>query len=236
MRSPRPSDGTGASVEEIERVRLSKIDLDPENADNYIDVARAMADLGRHDRAFEYCKRASALEPNSVEPYRQALAMRNKAGNEGNETAMWAAENLLQREWGNDAPVYHQLAKSALEQIAGNLDSQMAARPMAIRVRLIYKQNRERDLVIELVWADQADLDLIVTNRSAPFARCRRRELRRAACGPAIDSAARRKTTSRPRRYNGSYEVQGSPRVGPTDGQQGDDQSHQAPRHAERSD
>jgi len=199
-------EGSGASIEEVERVRLSKIDLDPENADNFIDVARSLADMGRHDRALEYCKRASALELNSVEPYRQALNMTNKAGAAGNDTVIWAAGNLLEREWGAEAPVYHQMAKSALEQVAMKLEAD-GRKPEADRIRLTYKRNRERDLVIELVWADQADLDLTVAEPVGTV--CSVRTPRTPAGGHWTGDRLGNTTENyvAAKAFNGSYEV-----------------------------
>src|SRR5262249_21049772 len=52
---------SGGSSAEIERVRLSAIDLDPKNPQAYLKAAKAVADLGQPERALAFCKQASAL-------------------------------------------------------------------------------------------------------------------------------------------------------------------------------
>jgi tetratricopeptide (TPR) repeat protein len=153
--------GSGAAVEEVERARLSQIDLEPENPQNYIAVAVAMHELGRSDRALEYCKRAAALEPNSAEAYQQTLVVAPKAGEPGEEAIRWAAGNLLSRDWGSDGAAVHQQAKNALEQLSARLAA--AGKPdQAVAIRTDLARSKQRDLVIEALWTDPADVDLIV--------------------------------------------------------------------------
>lgn len=154
-------EGSKASVEEIERVRLSKIDLNPESAESFLETAQAMADLGRVDKGLELCRRAAALEPTWADPYHKALALAQQSDTASIETIKWAAANLLNREWDADAAAYQQQAKIAVEQLANRLTKQGKA-DQAESLRSVAAQGRERDLVVELIWSDPADLDLTV--------------------------------------------------------------------------
>lgn len=154
-------ESSGAAAEEVERARLSKIDLDPETPQTFIDLAKEMADLGRTDRAVDFCRRASAFEPTAAEPYRAALAVASRATKPAADATAWAAGNLLGREWGTESASLHQQARQAINQMAGRLDT-AGRKADAERLRAANVSHRERDLVIELVWAEQSDVDLTV--------------------------------------------------------------------------
>ncbi|MBX7104671.1 MAG: hypothetical protein K1X57_11360, partial [Gemmataceae bacterium] len=154
--------GSGASVEEVERAKLSQIDLDPENAQNYLNVAASMDELGRPERALEYCRKAAQLEPNTADAYQKTLSIAGKAGDVGNDAVRWAAGNIISRDWSTDNAALHQQAKMALEQLAGRLSAAGKAEE-AVAIKTDLARSRQRDLVIEGMWSDPADVDLVVS-------------------------------------------------------------------------
>src|SRR5206468_700610 len=65
---------SGGSPEEIERAQVSAIDLQPQDAQSYLKASQAMASHKRYDQALAFCRQAATLEPNSSDPYADALA------------------------------------------------------------------------------------------------------------------------------------------------------------------
>ena len=91
---------SGGDPDEIRRVRLSGIALDPTDAQGFMSAARAMADRGEHDRALAFCKQAALLEPTDYHPYETALVYAENAKDvKGME---WAVSNLVSQDWPVD--------------------------------------------------------------------------------------------------------------------------------------
>lgn len=155
-------EGCQGSVEEIERARVSAIDLAPKSPDAYLKAAKAMSGLGDVQRALKFCKAAARVEPNMPDPYINALvfATDNKTNLDAADS-IWIAGNLLGRDWVIDAPEYHLRAKEFLKNSATRL---MAENKLvdAKAVQSALENEKNRDLVIELLWSGIADLDLKV--------------------------------------------------------------------------
>jgi tetratricopeptide (TPR) repeat protein len=150
---------SGGSPEEIERAQVSAIDLEPQDAQGYLRASQAMADHKRFDRALAFCRQAAALEPNSPDPYADALAYAELSRD--SDAMAWAASNLLRRDWPVDNPELHAQAREKLANLARTLD---AAKRTAEAARMQASANlgRERDLVITLSYQGDAYVDLKV--------------------------------------------------------------------------
>jgi tetratricopeptide (TPR) repeat protein len=145
---------------EVERAAVSAIDLDPTSAKAHLKAASAMAKASNHKQAVAFCKRAAACSPSDPAPYANALAYAEKATGLTSDAVMWAADGLLKRDWTNtDGIDYHKKAVALLPGIEAQLKAN--GQNVAQLAATIDEQNR-RDLVIELLWQGNADLDLIV--------------------------------------------------------------------------
>jgi hypothetical protein len=162
---------SGGSPEERERVLLSVIDLDPKNPRSYLQAAEAMHDLGKETQALAFCKRAAALEPNSADPYAQSLVYLTGAKTVDSDAVQWAAGNLIARDWSADRDLNRVKAQQALADAVSRLKAAGRAGE-ADRVQAALDKDKRRDLMIEAVWTDLADLDLEVTEPTG------------AVCGP----------------------------------------------------
>ena len=113
-------EGSQGSPEEIERARMSAIDLAPKSAHAYVKAAKAMADMGQIDQAMTFCRVAARLEPNSADAYVNALVFAgDKKATLDAGLSAWAAGNLLARDWTTDTAEYHLRARTHLQgQIA----------------------------------------------------------------------------------------------------------------------
>jgi tetratricopeptide (TPR) repeat protein len=164
---------SGGTPQEQERVRLSVIDLAPKNPQSYLRAADAMQELGKPDKALAFCKQAAALEPNAADPYAKGLVCLAKASGKDVDTdaVQWAAGNLIRRDWAADQDLHRAQAKQALADAAARLRAAGRAAD-ADKVQADLDREQVRDLVVEAVWSDQADLDLEVTEPTG------------AVCGP----------------------------------------------------
>ena len=90
-------EASNASPAEIERARVSVVDLQPQDAQGYVRASQAMADMKLYKNAVAYCRQASLLEPNLARPYEEALMYGELA--KDSSAMEWAASNLLRRDW-----------------------------------------------------------------------------------------------------------------------------------------
>src|SRR4029079_734248 len=76
------------------------------------------------------------------------------------DAVMWAAHNLLHRDWNvGDGIDYHGQAKARLEKIITQFN---AAGQKTDDLRKTLTEETQRDLEIRIGWTGQADLDLTV--------------------------------------------------------------------------
>jgi tetratricopeptide (TPR) repeat protein len=153
------SNGAG---EEIERARVSGIDLEPKNPQAYLKASRALADAGDADRALKFCRAAAKIEPNLPDPYINALAFaaEGKATLDARDSVFFSG-NLLERDWAVDAADYHLRAREHLKNTAAKLTSQNKMAE-ARTLQEVLDNEKRRDIVIRLRWQGAADVDLKV--------------------------------------------------------------------------
>src|SRR5262249_3114443 len=147
------------SLTDIERAQLSTIDIQPQDAQSYLQAAQAMREAERWDRAVAFCRQAALLQPDSPEPYLEA-ARAAELGKDA-EAMTWAAGNLLSRDWPVDDKDLHRQASERLQGLTSTLKTQKRTDD-ADRMAALIARHRQRDLVIELIWSGEADLDLEV--------------------------------------------------------------------------
>jgi tetratricopeptide (TPR) repeat protein len=150
----------GSDPAEVERAAVSAIDLDPSSAKAYLKAAKAEAGLKNHNQAVAFCQRAAACSPDDPTPYANALAYAEFATDVKSDAVMWAANNLLKRDWNStDGIDYHAQTNKRLPELEAKLKA--AGQNTAALAKAIAEQT-QRDLVIELQWQGNADLDLVV--------------------------------------------------------------------------
>jgi tetratricopeptide (TPR) repeat protein len=151
---------SGANPIEVERAAVSAIDLDPSSARAYLKAAKAEAGLKNHDQAVLFCRRAAQFSPDDPTPYANAMAYAEFATDVKSDAVMWAADNLLKRDFStSDGIDYHKEVTARLPRLEAKLKA--SGQNTGALSRTIAEQT-QRDLVIELQWQGNADLDLIV--------------------------------------------------------------------------
>jgi len=158
-----------ASTSEVERATLSGIDLDPKNAKEYIKAAKSESELGNQTAAIDLCKRAATLEPNLPDAYANALVYVERSGDIATDVVGWATTNLMKRDWTNDGVDYTKQTKDRVAKIAKKLtDAGRGADADTVNKGL--NQSKSRDLLVELRWQGQGDLDMSVAEPSGSTA------------------------------------------------------------------
>jgi hypothetical protein len=146
-------------LDEIERAQLSVLDIEPQDAHGYLRASQAMADNKRYDRALAYCRHASVLEPNAPQPYAEALTYAELSHD--SQSMEWAAGNLLSRDWPLDNKGLQEKAEYQLKNLADIL-AREKRKTEADRMGVSLNRFKVRDLVIQLSWEGEANLDLEV--------------------------------------------------------------------------
>ncbi len=150
---------TKASADEIERAQLSMVDLSPDDPAAYLKASHAMSEDHQYDRAVALCRQAATLAPEAAQPYSDALAYADLA--KDSQGMEWAAGNLLRRDWAQDSNAFHLEAEDRLKMLSKTLADE---KRQAEADRLIESaaQSRIRDLIIQLSWQGEGDIDLEV--------------------------------------------------------------------------
>ncbi|HMC89980.1 MAG TPA: hypothetical protein VKI17_10555, partial [Gemmataceae bacterium] len=166
-------EAAGGSPAEIERARLSAVDLEPQDANGYLAASKAMAQLSRYDRAVAFCRQASLLEPNAPGAYEEALVVADLA--KDTQAMEWAAGGLLRRDWPAANDELHQKARGKLQDLTKRLLNENRVAE-AQRLASSVEPYAERDMVIHLTWQGDADLDLDVTEPIQSRCSCLQRQ------------------------------------------------------------
>jgi Mg-chelatase subunit ChlD/tetratricopeptide (TPR) repeat protein len=152
-------EASGGSPDDIERARVSAVDLEPTDAHGFVRASKVLAEQKRYDRAVAFCRQAALLEPNSPNPYEEALMYADLS--KDTDAMEWAAGTLLRQDWPADNRELHQKAGSKLRDFAQTLE-RSNRKADAERILQAVSHFNDRDLIVELNWQGEADLDLEV--------------------------------------------------------------------------
>jgi len=150
---------TGRPQAEIERVLLSRVDFTATDVPSMLYSAAYLTRFGGRKQALRLYRQASQLEPTRPEPYVLGLPLAQQQ--KDYDAIRWAAAGVLVSAWGRDHERQHLRARDAAAQAAIELrkeqrEDEAAALEAAVNDAL------KRDLVLELTWSGDGDLDLSV--------------------------------------------------------------------------
>jgi hypothetical protein len=151
-------EASGRNRDEIERVLLSSADF-AHSPVELLQLANYLARYGSGSQAIRICRQVTRLDPVNREAF--ALAMALAARSDDAETLAWACPGVLAHEWPADqrevATRAARLAKATIAALsAAGRNVEAAAFSAAVDAALV------RDLVIEISWAGDADIDVAV--------------------------------------------------------------------------
>jgi tetratricopeptide (TPR) repeat protein len=151
---------SGGSTEDIERAEVSTADMEPKNANGYLEAATAMAQDEKYGLALAFCRQAALLEPGTPHAYEDALGYAELARDP--KAMQWAADNLLGRDWPVENKQLHDRALQKIDALV-KLLNQQGRNDAAERLTGALANRGKRDLVIKLNWQGDTDLDLHVS-------------------------------------------------------------------------
>lgn len=152
---------SNGSPEEIEQALLSVADLKPGKSDGLLTAAKAMAKHSKWQKAVEFCKKSSELNPQNPQPYLDALGYAQSA--KDTAAMAWAAGNLLAHDWPVTEVDIHGQARQAAEKLATAL-SQDGRGAEASKLLQGFDAQTRRDLVVKLTYQGEAELELEATD------------------------------------------------------------------------
>jgi hypothetical protein len=176
-------EAAGRSREEIDRVLLSTADFSS-SASELLGLAHYLARFGSDRQALRICRKVTRLDPTSREAY--ALAMTVAARTDDADALTWACPGVLVHEWpaadGEVVARAARLSKATIDSLttAGRLDEAKAFQA-AVDAALV------RDLVIDVSWNGDADVDLLVEEPAGTV--CSRSSPRSTSGGVLLDEA-----------------------------------------------
>lgn len=145
--------------DEVERVLLSITDFSPSDVPSLLYSATYLSRFDAFERALAMCRQASQLAPTQPEPYALGLKLAERLDDP--EAIAWAAAGVLKYDWSRGYEKRHNLAKDQVNDQLSKLDATKKGEAVAsLREALVHGERR--DLMIELVWSGDADLDLMI--------------------------------------------------------------------------
>ena len=151
-------EAAGRSRDEIERVLLSSADF-ARSPVELLQLANYLARFGSDAQAIRICRQVTRLDPANREAF--ALAMAVAARTDDSAALAWACPGVLAHEWPvgqrDVATRAARLAKATIAKLSSTgRDAEAKAFRAAVDAALV------RDLVIEISWAGDADIDVAV--------------------------------------------------------------------------
>ena len=151
-------EAAGKPRAEIERALLSAVDF-ASSTGELLQLANYLARSGFDSQALRVCKRITRGDPANREAY--ALAMAIAARTEDIDALRWACPGVLAYDWpaGQQevATRAARLAKATIDRLrAAGRDEEATAFQAAVDRAFV------RDLVIDLAWTGDADIDIVV--------------------------------------------------------------------------
>ncbi|MFO0946563.1 MAG: hypothetical protein U1D30_11530 [Planctomycetota bacterium] len=150
---------SGAPAAETRDAFLSLVDLKPRSSAIRRAVAETLASLGQPAAALELLQGTAVVHPDSVNTFFDMLSIAAEAKNV--ESMVWAADQLLSREWTPDGDLAHQETVRLLKRTASILRAEGKLAD-ADRLEAMASAPRIRDLEILVQWAGEADVDACV--------------------------------------------------------------------------
>jgi hypothetical protein len=151
-------EAAGRSREDIERVLLSGADFASGPGD-LLQLAHYLARSGSDRQAVRLCRRVTQIDPVNREAYALAMTVAARSGDE--KALRWACPGVLSHEWPagqhDVATRAARLARSTIDRLekAGQTEE-------ATRFQEAVDRALVRDLVVDVTWTGDADIDILV--------------------------------------------------------------------------
>lgn len=146
-------------AEDIERVLLSRVDFTAVDVPNMLLSAAYLKRFGAERQSLKMYRQASRLAPNRPEPY--ILGLRTAKRLNDHDAIGWAAAGILTTAWQDGFEQLHREARDVAARAGVDL-RKAGQNKAADRLAQTIKAALKRDLVLQLTWSGNGDLDLVV--------------------------------------------------------------------------
>lgn len=144
---------------EIDRVMSSRIDFTGKNIPSMLYAAAHLSRFDSNALALRMYRQVSEIDSTRPEPYVMGLKIAKKL--KDYDSIAWAASGVLTSVWTRDHLALHAEAKDAAAQAVKELLA-MGKKKEAEAITQLVRLAKSRDLVIQLNWTGNGDLDLFV--------------------------------------------------------------------------
>jgi hypothetical protein len=173
-----------ASPEDLDRALMSAVDF-ATTPEEMMYIALFMDNAGLHARALSIYRQVGEVHRDRPEPFFEGLKLAQRLND--TEGIQWATAGLLRQSWTSDQLEIPQhafrVAKDTFEKLlaagkkeeAENFDAAISA-------------SRQRDVVVEVIWTGDADIDLLVEEPAGTI--CSSRQQRTTSGGVHLGDVA----------------------------------------------
>jgi hypothetical protein len=199
----------GRSKADIERAVMSACDFST-SADQLLLIAQYLSHIDLDDRALEVYRQVAKLPGLHPEAY--ALGLRAAQRTENEAGIRWATIGILETAWPAEQQEIYQTAYRVAEATLEKMEA--ASDPAAAVYRSQLEAALARDVIIQVTWTGDADIDLIVEEPGGTV--CSLQQPRTTAggvCVADVASATNEKAGGQTEKYENSKAFPGTYRA-----------------------
>ena len=148
----------GRPQSEYERTLMSAVEFS-DDAQTMILIALYMQRIGLHDRALQVLHEIAKNNPEMAEPYEKALPIASITNNR--EAKKWASLGILSLAWSEDKQYLYDKANDVANSVVADLMAENKKQE-AKEFQEAINNAKQRDCIIRVSWAGQADIDIAV--------------------------------------------------------------------------
>ncbi|MFO0999147.1 MAG: hypothetical protein U0936_02330 [Planctomycetaceae bacterium] len=149
----------GRPGKEIARVLESRIDFSTSDVQQMLITAALLSRFEAWEEAIAMCREATEINPEIPQVWLLGRSVADKS--KQTEAQVFFRCGILTYDWGTDFESHHEEARKVVNELCADLEKQNQ-KEQAAGFRKQLAEANTRDLVVNLVWVGEADLDLSV--------------------------------------------------------------------------
>lgn len=149
----------GRSGKDIARVLESRIDFSTSDVQQMLITAALLSRFEAWEEAISICREATEINPEIPQVWLLGRSVADKS--KQNEAQVFFRCGILTYDWGTDFESHHEEARKVVQELCLELENNNQFE-QAKTFRKQLDEANTRDLVVNLIWVGEADLDLAV--------------------------------------------------------------------------
>lgn len=144
---------------EINRVLLSRVDFTDGNEAQMLVTASMLSQFGDYNQALSICREATKRNPRQIAAWTMARSIADRSNDR--DAIAWSRLGTLKHAWDFTYEEDHAEARTVLNELLAGL-VKAGDKDRAAQLENDIYEAAQRDLTIQISWAGNADLDLVV--------------------------------------------------------------------------